>query len=264
MASSGRGPLRETFDTAAERYDRIRPLYQPEVFDDLALLAALEPESRVLEIGCGSGQATVPMAERGYRVVAVELGARFAEIARRKLATHKNATVIVAPFEDWPLPQEPFDVVVSATAFHWIDPTVRVRKAAEALRSGGNLAVIETSRRPIAPQRVIDRFRDCHKQWTSDPAPAFRPHRPGEPPECLAELEASGLFDRTEVRRYASTHEYSTEEHHELLLTFSNVLALDAERQAGLVRCIDDVIDGDLGARLRESTITHLVVARKE
>lgn len=264
MSCNGRGPLRETFDAVAERYDRVRPLYQPEVFDALALLAALGPGSRILEIGCGTGQATVPMAERGYRVVAVELGARLAEIARRNLAAHKNVKVVVAPFEEWPLPPEPFDAVVSATAFHWIDPKVRVKKAAEALRSGGSLAVIETRRRPVATQRVLDRFRGCHEQWTSEPAPAFRWPEPDEPPDSKAEMEASGLFDRMEVRRYASTQEYTTDEHHELLLTFSSVLALDAERQAGLVACIDDVVGRDLGGRLRENTVTHLVVARKE
>lgn len=55
-----------------------------------------------------------------------------------------------------------------------------------------------------------------------------------------------------------------SEEHHELLLTYSNVLALDAEPQAGLVGCIDGVADRDLDGRLRESSVTHLVVARKE
>ncbi|WP_425552474.1 class I SAM-dependent methyltransferase, partial [Dactylosporangium maewongense] len=41
------------------------------MFDDLAA-AGVAPGARVLEIGCGTGQATVPLAERGYRIVAVE------------------------------------------------------------------------------------------------------------------------------------------------------------------------------------------------
>ena len=263
MSSSDRDALRLTFDTAAERYDRARPLYEPEIFDDLATLAELEPGSRILEIGCGSGQATLPLAERGYRIVAVELGARFAEIARRKLAAHQDVEVVVAPFESWPLPDEPFDAVVSANAFHWVDPTVRVTKAAEALRSGGNLAVIETWRRPIAPDGVLDRLRGCHERWTSEPAPVFAPQTLDDESEAMPDIEASGLFHEVAVRRFTSTREYSTEEHHLLLLTFSNVLALDPERQAGLVGCIDEVVDRDLAGRLLESAQTRLIVARK-
>ena len=67
--------LRVTFDRAAELYDRARPVAPPEVFDDLVSLCGLEPGSRLLEIGCGTGQATLPLAERGFAVTAIELGA---------------------------------------------------------------------------------------------------------------------------------------------------------------------------------------------
>ncbi|MGH2816652.1 MAG: class I SAM-dependent methyltransferase, partial [Actinomycetota bacterium] len=65
---------------------------------------------------------------------AVELGAALAAVARRNLARFPAVEVVTAPFEDWPLPEEPFDLVLAATAFHWIDPGVRVVKAADALR----------------------------------------------------------------------------------------------------------------------------------
>ena len=263
MNLSSREALRQTFDTAAERYDQARPLYESELFDNLAVLANLEVGSRVLEIGCGTGQATLPLAERGYRIVALELGARLAEIARRKLAAHEAVEVVVGQFEEWPVPDEPFDAVVSANAFHWIDPTVRVTKAAKALRPGGGLVVIESWSRPIAPESVLDRLRGCYQQWTSERVPALRPNQPEDESEIRADIEASGLFDEIAVRTFTFTREHSTGQHHQLLLTFSNVLALDAERQAGLVGCIDEVVDRDLGGRFVEATGTRLVVARK-
>ena len=144
MPEPDRARLRETFDEAAELYDRARPGYPAALFDDLAALACIGPGCRVLELGCGTGQATVPLAERGCAIVCVELGAGMAAVARRKLARFPSVEVVVAPFEDWPLPPEPFDTVVSATAFHWLDPAVRVAKAADALRPGGALATIAT------------------------------------------------------------------------------------------------------------------------
>src|SRR6202011_5142225 len=95
-------PLRTTFDDAAELYDRARPGYPPELFDDLADIADLRPGARVLEIGSGTGQATLPLAERNYQVSAVELGPNLAAVAHRKLAHFQNVIVTVGAFEDWP------------------------------------------------------------------------------------------------------------------------------------------------------------------
>ena len=69
-----REQLRTVFNLAAEDFDRTRPVCPPQVFDDLIRLAGLGPGDRVAEIGCGTGQATVPLAERGLTVTAVELG----------------------------------------------------------------------------------------------------------------------------------------------------------------------------------------------
>jgi 16S rRNA A1518/A1519 N6-dimethyltransferase RsmA/KsgA/DIM1 with predicted DNA glycosylase/AP lyase activity len=93
--------LRDTFEEAPELYDRARPGYPGELFDDLERLAGLRAGSRILELGCGTGQATVSLARRGYEVVAVELGARLADVARRKLATFPTVTVVNSAFEAW-------------------------------------------------------------------------------------------------------------------------------------------------------------------
>jgi hypothetical protein len=65
----------------------------------------------------------VPLARRGYEIVALELGAGLAALARRNLAGFPAVEVINVAFEAWPLPAEPFDAVVAATSFHWIDPS---------------------------------------------------------------------------------------------------------------------------------------------
>jgi 16S rRNA A1518/A1519 N6-dimethyltransferase RsmA/KsgA/DIM1 with predicted DNA glycosylase/AP lyase activity len=113
-------PLRETFNQAAELYDRMRPAYPPALVADLVRIGKIEPSSRVLEIGPGTGQLTVALAEHGCSIIAVELGADLARVARRNLARYPEVEVVVSPFEQWqPTPTpEPFDVVVAATAFH--------------------------------------------------------------------------------------------------------------------------------------------------
>lgn len=56
---------RESFDGIAELYDRVRPAYSEALVNDLVELTALCIGTRVLEIGCGTGQLTLPLAERG-------------------------------------------------------------------------------------------------------------------------------------------------------------------------------------------------------
>jgi protein-L-isoaspartate O-methyltransferase len=80
MPPTDRQRLRAAFNQAAELYDRARPGYPPALFDDLAERAGIGPGCRVLEIGPGTGQATLPLAERGCQVVAVELGAELAAV----------------------------------------------------------------------------------------------------------------------------------------------------------------------------------------
>jgi ubiquinone/menaquinone biosynthesis C-methylase UbiE len=102
-----RAHLSRTFDEDAELYDRARPGYPSEVFDDLAKLAGIGPGCRVLEVGAGTGKATSPLAERGCRITAVELGADMAAVARRNLAGFESVEIVTADFETWPLPGEP-------------------------------------------------------------------------------------------------------------------------------------------------------------
>jgi 16S rRNA A1518/A1519 N6-dimethyltransferase RsmA/KsgA/DIM1 with predicted DNA glycosylase/AP lyase activity len=110
--------LRATFDKAALLHDEVRPGYPEELFDDVASLSGITAGGRILEIECGTGQATVLFARRGYRVLCVELGEDLASVARRYLEAYPQAEVYVGPFEEWRLQEAAFDLVVSATAFH--------------------------------------------------------------------------------------------------------------------------------------------------
>jgi SAM-dependent methyltransferase len=78
--------LAATFDRAVDLYQRVRPEYPSELYDHLIHVTRLSPGARLLEVGCGPGKATLPLAQRGFRITCVEPGAALAAAARLNLA----------------------------------------------------------------------------------------------------------------------------------------------------------------------------------
>lgn len=137
---------RVLFDEVADLYAATRSGYPPEIVDFAIRTAGLVPGSAVLEVGCGTGQLTASLAGRGFALTALDIGPSLVAAARRALGA-PAVTFVVSSFEDFAAPDGSFDLIVSATAFHWIDPEVRFGKAARLLRPGGWLALLRTSER---------------------------------------------------------------------------------------------------------------------
>ena len=66
--------LRKSFDNDAINYDKWRPRYCNELFNDIIEYSRLNPEKECIEIGCGTGQATEPILKTGSSLLALELG----------------------------------------------------------------------------------------------------------------------------------------------------------------------------------------------
>ena len=123
------------FGQQAEAYDRFRPTYPDAVIDEL--LGPVPAGLDVLDVGCGTGIASRQIAQRGVKVLGVELGPRLAQIARGH-----GVEVEIAAFEGWDAAGRTFDRVTSAQAWHWLDLPIATAKAASVLRPGGRLGLI--------------------------------------------------------------------------------------------------------------------------
>ncbi|MFI9816771.1 class I SAM-dependent methyltransferase [Saccharothrix variisporea] len=245
--------LRAIFGEDADHYDRHRPGYPDALFDRL-------PAGRVLEIGCGTGKATVPLAERGHRVVAVELSPAMAAVARRNLARFPGVEVVVGEFETWPLPAEPFDLVLAATAFHWLDPTIRTAKAAAALRPGGTLAIVSTHHVAGGTTDFFAEVQRCYERFDPSTPPDLRLTPAAEIPEDTTDF--AGWFDPVEFHRYVWDRTYTAPEYLALLMTYSGHRALAPDRRAGLFACITAMIDGN-GGRITKRFMTELAMGQR-
>ena len=128
---------RLSFGGVAELYDRSRPSYPPALVDAVLEFAGAGEGDRALEVGAGTGKATVLFAERGLHVVAIEPSADMAEIARRNTAAYENVTIEEAEFERWRPDGREFRVLFSGQAWHWVAPDIRYERARAALETGG-------------------------------------------------------------------------------------------------------------------------------
>jgi SAM-dependent methyltransferase len=218
----------------------------------------------VLEIGCGTGQATVPLAERGCEVIAVELGAGMAAVARRKLVRFPAVEVVVAAFEDWPLPAEPFDLVLAATAWHWLDPAVRVGKAAAALRPGGALGTVATHHVAEGTAGFFVDVQVCYERWDPDTPPGLRLPSAADVPEDGEELDQSDSFGPVTFRRWEWELAYPTAAYLDVLRTYSGHRAMAPAARRGLLDCIERLIDTRYGGRIRKRYLTELRLARRQ
>jgi len=228
--SSDREQLRATFDSAAAIYQQARPEYPAALFTDLARLAHLGPGSRLLEVGSASGKATLPLARHGYRITCLEIGAALAAAARAALAAFPAVDVVQADFERWQPPQgRSFDLIYAATAWHWIDPAVRYRRAWELLRPGGHLAFWQATHVfPVGGDPFFADIQTVYDEIGEGLPPGTAWPGPGELPDERAEIEASGLFTGVRVRQYGWEVSYTAEEYLRLLDTFSGHIAMAA------------------------------------
>lgn len=122
----------ESFGVDAERYDRLRPTYPPEL---IGWLTGGAPGTAI-DVGCGTAQVARLLLDAGWEVMGVEPDERMAAVARRNCVP-----VATARFEDWVPAVRDVDLVCSGQAWHWVDPAVGCARAAEVLRPGGRLAV---------------------------------------------------------------------------------------------------------------------------
>lgn len=259
MSTDDRLRRRARFDAVADLYDRVRPDYPPAMYHDLVELTGVGPGTRLLEIGSGTGQATRPLAELGADVLAIELGPRLAELTAGKLTGFDAARVLVADFDTWQPGEAGFDVIFSATAFHWLDPATRIDRTADLLVPGGALATVATHHVAGGTESFFADVQAYYRRFEPD----WRPHPLRPAGEVPYGDPGPGRYGRPVFCRYEWTTGYDTADYLDLLRTHSRLLILPPPAAEGLLRGIGQLIDGRYGGRISKRYLTELRVARR-
>jgi ubiquinone/menaquinone biosynthesis C-methylase UbiE len=247
---------RFSFDQVANVYRAARPDYPVALIDDVLAYAGLKPGDAILEVGCGTGQATKSFATRGFPIVAIDPGGAMVRAARETLQRFGNVECIEATFEALPAKASAFRLIIAAQSWHWVAEDVRFVKAAEVLSTGGTLAVF--GHVPVGlPAVLLESFRQIYLRhtgsWGPPPEAWYLPGGPGW-------FDAPELFGPVTHRSYPWKWQHTTSSYKEFLRTRSDHRMLAPAKRDELLGQIGEAIDG-LGGRLDVDYETHLYMA---
>jgi SAM-dependent methyltransferase len=257
---------RVTFDAIPDIYDSGRPSYPGELYDDLLskISGVGGAPPQVLEVGCGTGQASRSLLERGCTVAAVELGPSLAAKARANLSTfERRFQVIVGDFEKVLLPAHSFDIVASASAFHWIDPVLGFSKAVDLLRPSGMIALWGMGEQSNSSE--TDFATEVRAIYDQLEIPRRTGRRPGgelERPRSARAIEESGVFGSVEIRRYPCDLAYSREQYLNSVSSYSRFQILPPSLQNSLTDRIGLLIEDRYGGSVVRRALATLCFAR--
>ncbi len=202
----------EPYKGIARIYEEIRPSYPDQLILDIISGTKLKTNHILLEIGAGTGKATLPFADKGFQIHAVEIGAEMAEILREKCAAYSKVTIEISSFEEWNGRDDlKYDMIYSAQAFHWIDKNIKYNKCYDLLKEDGYLTLFwyqptgRRSRERMELEEQVDRIVKHYitEYSTNYEKPSRIAHTGVSDKEARRkELEESGLFRILHEKEY--------------------------------------------------------------
>jgi SAM-dependent methyltransferase len=252
---------RDSFRRDAAAYDALRPEYPAELLSEAMALAGLRPGDPVLEVGCGTGQATEWLADQGLHVVAVDRAEEMLALAKARVADRVSVDVRLADFETMPV--EPrYRALVLATSYHWLDPRDRMERCAGHLRPGGALILLWHVH-PLPFTGFFEDVQPVYERLVPEWAP---PRTPGMVEARLQQIcddLAAGPFVNVERRAVDWSRSYTTEEYLRLMSTYSDHALLDEVVRTELFEAVAALIDRSYGGTVTRPYRSELVVSRR-
>lgn len=241
---------RSWYSPAAEAYHSTRPRYPAELIEKAINAAQLSRSSRLLEVGCGPGTATVPFAELGCQMVCLEPNPDFSEMAIANCRSYPSVEVINKAFEEWDLEPESFDAVLAASSMHWIPAEIGYAKASRALKRDGYLILLWNKElQPSASMQ--DALADVYRRE----APSLGRYEERATQQGILDglgqmVLDSGKFRNLLTATVETSVTYTADHYLSLLTTYSPYLKLDHRSRnalfAGLRQCILEKEGGEI------------------
>lgn len=231
-----------SFGRIATLYDAARGGYPAALIDHVIQVSGTAATNgRVLDVGCGTGQVTIPFAERGFSVLGIDVSHEMVRLARKKYVAQPNATFAASTFEDVTIPRGSIDIIVSGMAWHWIAPEGRYEKAHQMLKPTGTLALFWSYQDKEASAFVRNVSAVLDKYGGSNRGPA------GSRVRDIANDVRHELIERRwgsfiELRLYQEDVTFTRQRYLDIVLSYGWVQVLPEDERNKLMQDITDVL----------------------
>lgn len=240
------------FDEIVMKYEKIRWGYPSELFADIIRYSGFEKDRKALEIGAGTGKATAPFLELGYVVTAVEMSKNMTEFLLEKFKGYTNFNVITSTFEDTLLEEASYDLIYTASSFHWVDAEIGCPKVFRLLKNGGVFALFRSNPVPAEGEELFEEIQKVYEKYyhiyyTSKERPVRKSRddlfKPSEIYRGFGfdSLERYG-FSEVIMKLYDASRTFSAGEYIELLDTYSDHRSLPVDLRTALYEGIREAI----------------------
>lgn len=251
------------FSPIADLYDQARPRYPQALIRHTINTTQLSPQSNLLEIGCGSGIATVAFAPLGCSIVGLEPSEPLYQLACDRCKPYPNVRLLNTSFEEWNLEPDNFDAVLAANAFHWIPSEIAHVKSAAALRDRGFLILLWN----MTPEPQHDVYQLLNEVYQEFAPSLSRYEGPRTQEEILRgfmrDTIDSGLFTHFASEQLSSETTYSVDDYLMLLSTFSQYRRLESPIREALFAGLRETIKTQLGGQIQLSYLSAVHIAQK-
>ena len=132
------------FSDTADYYAKYRPKYPQVIFDEMVEIFASNKDDVLLDLGCGTGEIAIPLAEHFEKVLAWDPDGEMLKIAKRKAEEKGIVNVIFEQksSDDLLNLTEKIKLVTMGQSFHWMDGKTTLNEIKRHLVTGGGVAII--------------------------------------------------------------------------------------------------------------------------
>lgn len=263
MIFQGEKMFDASFDIFANNYDDVRPGYPAQMYGDIQRICAVSARSSLLEIGAGSGIATIELAKLGCKVVGIEPGSNLVAIAKQKITEYPNAEIKEAMFEEFEA-KEKFDVILALTSFHWISEYMKYKKVSDLLNDDGSFVLVWNSFFQ-SDSPVSQEINAIYQEILPDIYPSSDVNVNISVLNKLnareREIHESDLFYIHFLRKYITVCNYDSETYPKLLNTFPKIIKADKKRRQEFLEKVGSVVKkyGTISLPL----LTTLIICKK-
>lgn len=232
--SMNKSKLRKSFSRTSEKYEKYRPTYPDQVFEDIIQISRLTKSSNILDVGCGSGKGCAYFSKKGYTLSCLDPSQELLAIAKKKLGT-KNMEFINSDFEAAEFGDKKFSLIISASAFHWIKFNVGEKKVYNLLKPNGYFAFFWN--------RTDLNYTDTFKKIKTLSKKYYKTFKHGKRSNAvIKKLKNSKYFINVEERRYTYYDSYNKMDFVEWLKTISWVITLQKNVKNKLIKELQVIV----------------------